>query len=67
MCNFTSRAIQFLEPATRYEAAADFQPQLRGLAYLRLGARIAKDGALLKRRTMSKERCKTSLSRRRRS
>jgi tetratricopeptide (TPR) repeat protein len=36
--NNPARAIQFLEPATRYEAAADFQPQyLRGLAYLRLG------------------------------
>ena len=36
--NNPARAIQFLEPATRYEAAADFQPQyLRGLSYLRLG------------------------------
>jgi len=36
--NNPARAIQFLEPATRYEAAADFEPQyLRGLSYLRLG------------------------------
>jgi tetratricopeptide (TPR) repeat protein len=36
--NNPARAIQFLEPATRYEAAADFQPQyLRALSYLRLG------------------------------
>jgi serine/threonine protein kinase/predicted Zn-dependent protease len=36
--NNPAGAIQFLEPATRYEAAADFQPQyLRGLSYLRLG------------------------------
>jgi tetratricopeptide (TPR) repeat protein len=36
--NNPARAIQFLEPALRYEAAADFQPQyFRGLAYLRLG------------------------------
>ena len=36
--NNPARAIQFLEPATRYEAAADFQPQyFRGLSYLRLG------------------------------
>ncbi len=33
-----AQAIQLLEPAKRYEAATDFQPQyLRGLAYLRLG------------------------------
>src|SRR5437899_1556101 len=36
--NNPARAIQFLEPAMRWEAAADFQPQyLRGLSYLRLG------------------------------
>jgi serine/threonine protein kinase/tetratricopeptide (TPR) repeat protein len=36
--NNPARAIQFLEPALRYEAAADFQPQYwRGLSYLRLG------------------------------
>jgi predicted Zn-dependent protease len=36
--NNPARAIQFLEPATRYEAAADFQPQyFRGLSCLRLG------------------------------
>jgi serine/threonine protein kinase/Flp pilus assembly protein TadD len=36
--NNPARANQFLEPALRYEAAADFQPQyLRGLSYLRLG------------------------------
>lgn len=33
-----ARAIELLAPATRYEAAGDFQPQyLRGLCYLRLG------------------------------
>lgn len=33
-----ARALELLAPVTRYEAAADFQPQyLRGLCYLRLG------------------------------
>jgi len=33
-----SKALELLAPVTRYEAAADFQPQyLRGLCYLRLG------------------------------
>jgi eukaryotic-like serine/threonine-protein kinase len=33
-----AKALELLEPVTRYEAAADFEPQyLRGLCYLRLG------------------------------
>jgi serine/threonine protein kinase/tetratricopeptide (TPR) repeat protein len=33
-----AQALELLAPATRYEAAADFEPQyLRGLCYLRLG------------------------------